>query len=108
MNENKIKTAIGFATKAGKCFTGDYACRNMINAKKAKYIILSDDASKNTKEKFFKICDDNSIPILEVSFDIGAVTGREGRKVAVITNKSFADMIYSSVNTLPGDWGENI
>ena len=108
MNENMVRAAIGFACKAGKCFTGDYACKSMLTSGKAKYLVINTEASGNTTERFTRLCEEAGVPLLQVDFDVGDLTGRYGCKVLVITGKAFADMVKKALNSQQLGIGESI
>ena len=47
--------------KAGKLAYGTDMCIEKIKFNKAKLIIIAEDASDNTKDKFKKLCDEKNI-----------------------------------------------
>ncbi len=54
--DERIYSFLGLATKAGKLISGDETCERAMNAGKAYLVIVSDDASDNTKKKFRDMC----------------------------------------------------
>ncbi len=55
--ENKIYSMIGLCMKAGKLAYGSDMCEEKIKFSKVKKLIVSKDASNNTKEKFKSLCE---------------------------------------------------
>ena len=50
--EQKIYSYIGLATKAGKAVSGEFSTEKAIKERKAKLVLISKEASDNTKKKF--------------------------------------------------------
>lgn len=92
MNEQKLRTALGFSAKAGKCISGDFAAERAIRKGQALVIALDAGASENTKKKYAHLADTAGIPCIELA-DMGAAIGKYGRMVAVVTEGGFARMI---------------
>ena len=61
--EQKIYSYIGLATKAGKAVSGEFSTEKAIKEKKAKLVLISEEASDNTKKKFIDSCSWYQIPI---------------------------------------------
>ncbi len=81
--------------KAGKLAYGTDMCLEKIKFKKAKLIIVADDASENTKDKFSNTCKKENIPIYiygskdEMSNHIG----KSNKTVFAILDNNFAKSI---------------
>ena len=52
MQNNKFYSMLGLCMKAGRLTSGEVGCEAAIKGKKAKLIIVAEDASENTKTKF--------------------------------------------------------
>ena len=82
MINNNILGLIGLAMKAGKvCFGADSVEENIIK-QKVKLLIISEESSERTKNKFVKICQKNNIPVI-IDGDIEALSKSIGK-----TNKA--------------------
>ena len=57
MNQNKILSLIGLATKAGRTVSGEFSTEKEVKSGRAALVIVADDASDNTKKKFKNMCD---------------------------------------------------
>lgn len=65
MVNKKILGLIGLTAKAGKISFGADSVEIDIKKKLIKIVIIAEDASNRTKEKFKKICEDYNIPIIQ-------------------------------------------
>ena len=65
MNNKKILGLIGLAARARKVCFGADSVELQIRKKKVQLVIVAEEASKRTKEKFQKICQEQEIPIMQ-------------------------------------------
>ena len=74
---NNIKGVIGLAARARKICFGADSVEDEIKKNKVKLVIIAQDSSERTKEKFKKICNQYNIPYIvdgtieEISKTIG-------------------------------------
>ncbi len=61
---NNIIGIIGLAARARKISFGADSVEEDIKKRKVKLVIVAEDSSDRTKEKFKKICELNNIPII--------------------------------------------
>ena len=59
--KNKFLQFLGLTKRAGKILEGYNKCEDGIKYHKIKLIIISDEVSQNTKDKFSNLCDRNDI-----------------------------------------------
>ena len=52
MKRDSVLSLIGIAKKAGKIAAGEFQTENAVKAGKASLVIISEEASENTKKKF--------------------------------------------------------
>lgn len=77
MINKKILGLIGLSAKAGKISFGSDSVEDQIKKKKVKLVIMAEDSSERTKDKFKKLTEKNNIPCIiigkieEVSKAIG-------------------------------------
>lgn len=97
MDSKKVLSFLGLATRAGKLLSGEFVVEKTIKAGAAKLVIISADASDNTKKKFGNMCTYRKIPIFYEfdRFELGKATGKEYRVSVVITDEGFAEAISS-------------
>ena len=63
MKLNKALSLISLATKAGKTASGEFCTEKEVKSGKAELVIVADDASDNTKQKFKNMCEFYEVPI---------------------------------------------
>ena len=64
MINNKILGLIGLAAKARKVCFGADSVEERVNKKQVKLLIVAEDASDRTKDKFSKIAEKKNVPII--------------------------------------------
>ena len=92
---NKINSMISLANKAGKLVTGEDAVRNSIRNGKVKLVIISEDASYNTKKRMSNSAAFYKVPsiIWGLKEEFGNSIGKSARSVLGITDVSFSNGI---------------
>ena len=100
MINNNILGLVGLAMKAGKvCFGADSVEENIIK-QKVKLLIISEESSERTKNKFVKICQKNNIPVI-IDGDIEALSksiGKNNKAIIGIKDINFANSIQKKYN----------
>ena len=94
MNE-KIFRMIGLACRAGKVEVGEAKTEDRLRHKKSKLVIISNDASYNTREKFSDLCAKNGVVMISIGDreTLGNYTGRDFAVVLSLSNEGFAKRI---------------
>lgn len=92
VTEDKIYSFIGLATKAGKVLSGDETCERAVKSGNAQLVIVSEDASDNTKKRFNDMCKYRGVNIrfFGTKEKLGRHCGKDIRSVIAITEKGFA------------------
>jgi ribosomal protein L7Ae-like RNA K-turn-binding protein len=98
--DNKIYSFMGLAKKAGKLFSGDETCEKNVKSGKVCLVLISADASENTRKKFFDICSFRGVDIRIFGEKelIGRYIGKEIRSVVAITDKGFAKRLIEMID----------
>lgn len=96
MDEARIRSAAGFAMRAGCCVSGDFACEKAVKSGRARFVLLDAAASAATLERYRDMCRRAGIPWAEVA-DMGSAIGKYGRKVAAVTDNGFARMLTAAL-----------
>ena len=55
-NRQKVLNMIGLATKAGKTVSGEFSTEKAVKTGKAWLVIVSEEASDNTRKMFTNMC----------------------------------------------------
>ena len=95
MEQNEaVRNAVGFAMKAGKLASGDFAADKAVKSGRAHLIIVDSDASDNTKKHWRDTASSKNIKLITIE-NLGCAIGKEARMVAAVTDEGFARMIYT-------------
>lgn len=93
MSLEKAKTYIGFCRKMGKVSFGAAAYSD-IKSKKAKLVLVDENAAENTKQKFQAVSIAVGVPLLELPNGmLEDATGKPGARTAVIKDNNLANKI---------------
>jgi ribosomal protein L7Ae-like RNA K-turn-binding protein len=108
-NRQKILNLIGLATKAGKIGSGEFMTEKSVKAGKASLVIVSEEASDNTKKMFTNMCTYYKVPIYFFASkdELGHAMGKEMRASLVIMDSGFAKAVVKLMNTMVGSECEN-
>lgn len=100
MNQNKTLSLIGLAMKAGKITSGEFSTEKAVKEGQAALVIVSEDASGNTKKKFQNMCTYYHVPIYFYGSKnaLGAAIGKEFRASLAVTDHGLADAIEKNVS----------
>ena len=93
--DKKILSMLGIAKKAGKVASGEFLCEESIRNGKAKVVIVSDEASDNTKKRFRDKTTYYQVPLYErFSMEaLGKAIGSETRAVISVNDAGIARTI---------------
>ncbi|MBQ9267829.1 MAG: ribosomal L7Ae/L30e/S12e/Gadd45 family protein [Clostridia bacterium] len=91
---DRIYSMLGLCMKAGKIAYGSDMCEEKIKCEKVSMLIVAEDASKNTKERFRKLCD-RKIKYWEFGKinEISHYIGKENKAVIGIMDDGFSKKI---------------
>ena len=94
---DKIRAALGFAAKAGKIASGEFAVNKAVVSRKAYLIVVDSQASERTKKRWKDASAFYDVKYVEFD-DASSITGRRAKVVFAITGKEFSDMILNELN----------
>ena len=101
MHEQKLRGAIGFAMKAGRCESGDFAVERALKRGRILLALLDEGVSEATRERYEKLCAARKIPLLFVR-DVGAAIGKPSRMILGVTDENFKRMIMDAYEASNG------
>lgn len=92
---NKIFSMIGLATRAGKTVAGEFSVEKAVKTNKAFLVLVSEEASDNTKKLFLNKCNYYEIPVYIYGSkeELGSSTGNKERASIAITDEGFSRTI---------------
>lgn len=96
----RIYSFLGLATKAGKLLSGDETCERALKTGKVYLVIVSEDASDNTKKKFRDMCSYRDVEIRYFGEKemLGRFTGKKVRSVVAIAERGFAGHLREMID----------
>ena len=103
MEQDKILSMISLATKAGKTVSGEFSVEKAVKENKTFLVVVSDEASDNTKKNFKNMCLFYKVPLYFYGSkqNLGHFMGKEFRASLAVTDKGLADSVMKQL-TLAG------
>lgn len=98
MINDKFYRMLGLCVKSGNAVFGEGAAKDSLKSK-SQLVVVSADASDNTKKKFKNGCSFYDVPYIECSdrYALGKATGKAFAVVVSITDKGFAESLMNSL-----------
>ncbi len=95
----KILSMLGLAARSRNIVSGGFATENAVKSGKAYLVIVSEDASDNTKKKFRNMCEFYEVPFYQFGEkeNLGHSIGKQERTSLALTNAGFADSIQKQL-----------
>ena len=92
---NKIFSLLGIAMKGGKVVSGEYQTLEAVKKKKALLVLVSEDASDNTRKLFFDKCAFYNVPVEQYGNkeDLGRAIGKDLRSSLAVCEVGLATAI---------------
>lgn len=103
-NRQKILNLIGLATKAGKTASGEFSTEKAVKTGKARLVLVSEEASENTKKMFSDMCTYYKVPICYFGMkdELGHAMGKEMRASLAVTDTGLAGAIQKQMKAVEG------
>ena len=95
MSYHGVIAMLGFAAKAGKIASGETGSRAAIVKKRAKMVILAEDAAASTVKEFLLLAEKHEVPLVQLLTmkQIGMAIGKSNRSVLAVMDQGFASQI---------------
>ena len=105
MDSEKIYSLLGLCMRAGKLKSGEFSVLDAIRSHKAELVLVSEDASDNTKKQFSDKCSFYEVPIVFFGDKekLGHVIGKDVRTSLAITDKGFAQSLSKNLHSYCSD-----
>ena len=89
---NKILSLLGLATRSGNLVSGEYMTEKAVKGGRAFLVIVSSEASENTKKKFTNMCSFYKVPLYLYGAreELGHCMGKAFRASVAVTDEGFA------------------
>ncbi len=87
-----LQSILGLCQRAGKIASGDVAAEQALKRRKAALLILAEDASERTQEKFVALARQSGVPCYRVGTrdELGGAVGKAHRAALVVQSRDFA------------------
>lgn len=98
---NKVFSMVGLATRAGKTVAGEFSVEKAIKQRKAQLVLVSTEASENTKKLFANKCKYYEVPCFTYGTreELGSATGNKDRVSIAILDSQFSKSIVQLLNS---------
>ena len=101
MNETrKALNLIGLAQRAGKAVSGGFSVEKAVKEGRAVLLIIAEDASDNTKKRFYNMGTFYQVPVIEFSCKdgLGSCIGRAERSSLALTDAGLAEAVLKALD----------
>jgi len=95
LSKKEFYSFLGLIQKSGNLVSGYNNCLFEIRKDKCKILIIAEDASDNTKDKFISLCKGKNIPYVVYGnkADIGHCIGKSQKSVLAVKNDGMAKVV---------------
>lgn len=103
-NRKKILNLLGLAAKAGKVASGEFMTEKTVKSGKADLVVVSEDASENTRTMFFNMCTYYKVPmyVFGKKEELGHAIGKELRASLAVTDAGFSRALKGELERRQG------
>jgi ribosomal protein L7Ae-like RNA K-turn-binding protein len=100
LKNDKILSLLSIAAKSGNAVSGEFSVEKAVKEKKGYLVIVSFEASENTKKKFRNMCDYYHVPMVEYADKeaLGKCIGKEYRACACLLDRGLADAVRKRID----------
>lgn len=97
---NKIYSLLGISQKAGRVASGEFQTLEAVKTGTAKLVIVSEDASENTRKMFHDKCAFYQVPVYDYGTkeDLGHAIGKDLRSSLAVCDAGLADAVAEQLN----------
>lgn len=95
MKKDSVLSLVSIAKKAGRIAAGEFQTENAVKSGKASLVIVSEEASENTRKKFQNMCAFYEVPIFfhGTKEQLGAAIGCEFRASLAVLDAGLSKSI---------------
>ncbi len=99
--QNKVLSLMGIATKAGKTVSGEFSVEKAVKEGRAVLVIVSTEASDNTKKMFTNMCTFYEVPLYFIGTkdELGMATGKAMRASVAILDEGLAKALEKQIKS---------
>ena len=99
--QDRVLGMLGLAEKAGALVSGGFSTENAVKSGKARLVIVSEDAQKNTTSLFENKCEFYGIPLRRYGTKetLGHAIGKGERSCLAVTQEGFAGSLVKLLDS---------
>ena len=108
-DNKRLLSLVGLATRARKVVSGEFSTEKSVKSGKSHLVIVSEEASDNTKKKFTNMCTYYKVPIylFGTKDELGHAMGQEFRASLSVEDAGFAKSMVERMNINGGSLNES-
>lgn len=101
-SRDKVLNMLGLVMRARKLTTGEELVINDVRKNKVKLVIVSTDASENTKKNIANKCTSYHVKYIEFGtrYELGHAIGKDERVILGVADNGFAKKIRALIDDL--------
>ncbi len=102
MQNDKVLSMLGIAAKSGNVVSGEFSTEKAVKSGQAYLVIVSAEASENTKKSFFNMTDFYHVPCYCYGSkeDLGRCIGKEFRASLAVVDENLAKAVESKLEMI--------
>ncbi|MCC8139085.1 MAG: ribosomal L7Ae/L30e/S12e/Gadd45 family protein [Lachnospiraceae bacterium] len=95
MQRDKVLAYLGLSSRAGHTVSGEFSVEKSLRQRRARLVIVSEEASENTKKKFRDHCAYRQVPlyIYGSGGELGRACGKDFRISVAIEDEGLAKAV---------------
>lgn len=102
MQNDKVLSMLGIAAKSGNVVSGEFSTEKAVKSGQAYLVIVSAEASENTKKSFFNMTDFYHVPCYCYGSkeDLGRCIGKEFRASLAVIDENLAQAVENKLEMI--------
>lgn len=98
--QDRVLQQLGLAARAGRIAAGGFSAEEAVKSRKARLVLIAEDAKANTVKKFTDKCTFYKIPFrfYGTKEALGHAVGREERACVAVIDRGFAESILKRLD----------
>ena len=106
---DKVLSLLGLCARGKNLVSGEYSTEKAVKTGKARLVVVSEEASDNTKKMFTNMCTYYKVPICYFGKkdELRHAMGKEMRASLAIVDEGLAGAIVKQMNTIGGSGYES-
>ena len=98
--KDRVLSMLGMAAKAGKIESGEFSTEKAVKGGRGRLVIVSEDASDNTKKMFTNMCKYYKVPfvVFGTKEELWHWIGKAYRASICILDEGFAKAVLKKIN----------